>query len=208
MTKRTIILTFALVLLLLATAFTTIGYAEEQKVWSRKYTSMNVEIYAPLQCYPDQIITVKINVEPLENIKNISITILIWSTKSEGHEPWTASFFALVTPNLSGGEVRNETYGVRMPSDISPGLTYGTVSLEWSIYRTPSWEEQWDKGNFRMTYVKNKNYEDLQTTYNSVLTELQNTRTLMYALLVTTTALAISTVYLMMKKPKKQKTPL
>lgn len=206
--RRSPLFVFSIIFLSTSASFNPIAYAEEQKVWSHKYISLNVEIHTPYQCYPGQLITVRINVETFENINDISINILIWSSKSEGYDLWNASFFALVAPNLSSGEVRNETYEIGIPSDISPGLTYGIVTLQWSIYREPSWEEQRDQGNFRMTYVKNKNCEDLQTTYNSVLIELQNTRTLIYALLVTTTALAISTVYLMMKKPKKQKTPL
>ena len=91
------------------------------------------------------------------------------------------------------GLYTEEAYNITIPSDIDPGLTYGILFLDWSIYRTLSWQKQWDKASFRATYVKNKDYENLQTSNNSILNELQNTRTLTYALFATTIALTAST---------------
>ena len=93
-----------------------------------------------------------------------------------------------------------ETYNITILSDIDPGITYGILFLDWSVYIQPFWEDQWDKASFRATYIKNKDYEDLQTAYNSVLKELQNIRTIAYALVATTIALAVSTAYLAKKK--------
>ncbi len=191
---------FALTALMLAsTAFNTIVYtAEERKVLSRIYIGPEVEVYAPYKCYPDETITVRITVEALEDIRNASATLFISGSKTEGYSPWDASFTLFDTEDLSSGMVQNKTYDVAIPSDISPGSTYGTLFLQWSIYRNSSWEQKWDKPSFRVTYVKNKDYENLQTT-------LQNSTTLMYVFLATTITLAISTAYFARKKPKAKK---
>jgi hypothetical protein len=64
-----------------------------------------------------------------------------------------------------------------------------------------------DKASFRVTYIKDKDYENLQITYNSVLSDLQITKMLMYAFLATTITLTISTAYLIVgkRKPKRAK---
>ena len=196
MRVKTIILLALPVLLLTSTVFNPIVYAaEERKVLSRMYVGLGVEVYAPYQCYPGETITVRITVEALEDVKNASATLFISGSKSEGYSPWDTSFTLFDVEDLSSGMVQNKTHDVAIPSDISPGSTYGTLFLQWSIYRNSSWEQKWDKPSFRVTYVKNKDYESLQTT-------LQNTTTLMYVFLATTITLAISTAYFARKKPK------
>lgn len=193
-----------------STLFNATVYAvEERKVLSRNYVGFGVEVFAPYQCYSSENITVRVRVKAFEDIKNASVTMFIWGSKSEGSNPWGASFTVIDVSDFLGGAIKVEAYNVTIPSDIDPGLTYGILFLDWSIYRSPSWEDQWDKANFRMTYVKNKKFEDLQTTYsdlqdehNSVLTELQNNRTLIYLFLATTIALTFSTVYFARSKPK------
>jgi len=181
--------------------------AEERKVLSRNYVGIRVNVYAPYQCYPSETITVKVRVEALEDVKNVSVTVFIWGSKSEGHSPWGTSFTVLDATDFPSGAIKEEAYNITIPSDIDPGLTYGMLFLDWSIYRAPLWKLQWDKASFRATYIKNRDYEDLQMTYNSVLTELQNTRTLMYVFLATTVMLASSTAYFTIgkRKPKRVK---
>jgi len=195
--KYKTLLTMA-VLLLTSTVFNPIAYAtEERRVLSRMYIGLGVEVYAPYQSYPGGTITVKITVEALEDIKNASATLFISGSKSEGHSLWDTSFTVFDRENLSSG-TQNKTFDVNIPSDISPGSTYGTLLVQWNIYRNSSWEQKWDKPSFRVTYVKNKDYESLQTT-------LQNTTTLMYVFLATTIALALSTAYFARRKPKAKK---
>ena len=62
------------------------------------------------------------------------------------------------------------------------------------------WESKLDKPSFRATYVMTEDYEDLQTSLDSVQKELQNVRTLTYVLFVITIALAGSTAYLAKKR--------
>jgi len=183
------------VILLASTVFNSIVYAaEERRVLSRMYIGLGVEVYAPYQSYPDETITVRIAVEALEDIKNVSATLFISGSKAEGHSPWDTSFTVFDVEDLSSS-IKNKTFDVNIPSDISPGSIYGTLLVQWSTYRNLTWEQELDKPSFRVTYVKNKDYEDLQTT-------LQNTTTLMYVFLATTVTLAISTAYFARKKPK------
>lgn len=209
----------AIVLLILpfflsaSTIFCPIIYtAEERRVLSRNYIGLGVEVYASYQCYPGETINVKVKLEALEDVKNASVTLFIWSSKSEGHNPWGTSFTVLDVTDFPNGTIKEETYNITIPSNIDPGLTYGILLLNWSVYRSTSWEAQWDKASFRLTYVKNRDYEDLQTTYNdlqdkynSVLSNLQSTRTLMYIFLTTTATLAVSTVYFTRRKAKRLK---
>lgn len=214
--KTLILLALPFFLLTLMLFNSSVYAAEERKVLSRRYLGLGVDVYAPFQAYPGETITVRVRVEALEDIKNVSITMFIWSSKSEGYSPWGTSFPVIDVPDLSKDTVQETEYDAEIASDISPGLTYGILFLEWSIYLQPSWEDQWDKASFRATYVKNKDYENLQTThnelqgkYNSVLSDMQNFRMSTYLLLTTTIGLAVSAVYLTKRKPrlKREKVP-
>ena len=194
--KVKIILLLALpVFLSTSTVFNYVAYAvEERKFLNRNYLGLGVEVYAPYECYPGDTIAVRVRVEASEDVKNASVTLFLWSSKSEGSSPWSTSFTVLDVTDFPNGTIKEEPHNIMIPSDIDPGLTYGILFLDWSIYRQ-SWESQWDKASFRATYVENKDYENLQVAYDSVLTELQNTRTLMYVFLAATITLVISTVY-------------
>lgn len=198
---KTIVLLTLPIFLLTSTVFNPDVYAvEERKVLSRNYVGIGVEVHAPYQCYPGETIKVKVRVEALEDVKNASVTVFIWSSKSKGQNPWGTSFTVLDITEFPSGTIKEEPYNITMPSDIDPGLTYGILFLDWSIYRTPTWEPQWDKASFRATYVKNKDYENLQHKCNQLEIELRNSRITAYIFLVTTIALTISTIYLAKKR--------
>jgi len=198
---KTIVIFTLPILLLSSTTFNLIVYAtEERKVLSRNYVGLGVEVYAPYQCYSGENITVRVRVEALEDVKNASVTLFIWGSKSEGHDPWGTSFTVLDIADFPSGTIKEEAYNITIPSDIDPGLAYGILFLEWSIYRTPSWQDQWDKASFRATYVKNRDYENLQDKYNQLEIEIWKSRITAYIFLVTTIALAVSTVYLVKKR--------
>jgi len=189
------------ILLLTSTVFNPDVYAvEERKVLSRNYVGIGVDVHAPYQCYPGETVTVKVRIEALEDVKNASVTVFIWGSKSEGQNPWGTSFTVLDITEFPTGMIKEEAYNITIPSDIAPGLTYGILFLDWSIYRTPTWEPQWDKASFRATYVKNKDYENLQHKCNQLEIELRNSRITAYIFLATTIALATSTVYLAKKR--------
>lgn len=164
---------------------------EERKTMSRRLTGIAAEIYAPYQCYPGDTITTRAKFEALEDVRNASVTVFILGSKSEGYEPWTFSFKFMDLEDLSNGTVRNEAYDVAIPADLSAGLTYGKTVFQWSIYRSPTWEQLSHEAFFSVTYVKNRDFEDFQRT-----------RTLMYTFLGSTAMLAIATLYLARKSRK------
>ena len=208
MRTKVVVLLIMPIFLLTSIVFNPAVFAtEERKVLSRSYVGLGVEVYAPYQRYPGDNITVRVKVKALEDVKNASVTLFLWSSKSEGSTPWGTSYTVLDIADFPNGTTKEETYNMTLPADIDPGLTYGILFLDWSIYRSTSWEDKWDKASFRTTYVKNKDYEnlgtdynELQDSYNSVLSDFQKTRILMYTFLATTVILAISTVYFVRKK--------
>jgi len=189
------------IFLLASMAMFSVVYAiEERQVLSRSYVGLSVEVYAPYRCYPGEDITVRVRVKALENVKNASVNLFLWSSQSEGSTPWGTSFTVLDTPDFPDGVIKEEAYNVTIPSNIDSGLTYGILFLEWSVYRTPSWEVQWDKASFRATYVKNRDFENLQEAYNQLEIESYNSRIMIYIFVATTIALAVSMVYLAKKR--------
>jgi len=201
MTLKTPILLALPIVLLTLMFFNPLVYAtEERKVLSRKYPGLGVDVYAPYQAYPGETVKVRVRVEALEDTKNVSITMFIWGSKSEGSTPWSVSFSILDLTDFPNGTTKEEAYNVTIPSDIDPSMAYGILFLDWSIYRSPSWEDQWDKASFRATYVKNRDYENLQESHNQLEIASNNLRTIAYILSVTTIALAMSTVYLVKKR--------
>jgi len=191
-------------LLSVSMIFNPVVCAEEQRrILSRNYLGLGLEVYAPYQCYPNESISVRVRVEALENLTNVSVTLFIWGSKSEGYETWSTSFAVLDTGALSKGEVSDAEHMVGIPADLSPGLTYGILSLDWSIYLQSSWEAKWDKASLRVTYVKNKDYEsletlcnDLQAKYDSAVRDLQSMRTMLFLFLgVAVTSAALTAFF-------------
>ncbi len=197
--KTPILLALPILLLTLMFFNPFVCAAEERKVLSRRYLGLGVDVYAPYQAYPGETVTVRVRVEALEDIKNVSITMFIWGSKSEGYSPWGTSSTVMDIPDLSEDAVQDAEYDVEIPSDVSPGLTYGILFLEWNVYFQLSWEEQWDKASFRAIYLKNKDYEILQTAYDELSGRFLLLTTTIGLLLTTTSVLAVSTVYLAMR---------
>lgn len=197
--KRKPMMLLALSIFLLA-VFNPLAYGEERKALSRNYVGLGVNVYAPLHCYPGEDIRIKVMIEALEDVKNASVTLFFWGSKSQGSTPWSTSITILDVTDFPTGTIKEETYNVSIPLDIDPSLAYGILYLDWSIYRTPSWEPQWDKASFRATYVKNRDYENLQNKYNQLEIKLLNFRITAYLFLATTIVLAVSIIYLAKKQ--------
>ena len=205
--RTTLLLALQIFLSTLATLNPVVCTAEERKVFDRNYVGLGVEAYALNQCYRGDTVTVMVSVEALEDVRNVSVNLIIWGSKSEGYTPWGTSFNVLDIADFPSGTIEEEAYNITMPLDIDPGLIYGILFLDWTIYKTSFWEDQWDKASFRVTYVKDKDYEDLQTSHNSVLNELRNVRIVTYVLLAATIALAASTAYLARAKKVRRAPP-
>jgi len=121
----------------------------------------------------------------------------------------------LKNSSLSSHEVQ---YNIKIPDNISPGLTYGEVSCEWEALGA-SFEIL--SSGFALTYIKNialeqlqAEYDELNATHQSILQEntelksgikeeVDSTRNLMYVFIATTVVASITVVVLLMRKPKK-----
>ena len=104
-----------------------------------------------------------------------------------------------------------------IPEDSLPGLLYGQVEYVWSIEGDERVEKEADV--FLATYVENKPYRDLledytrmEANYTDLKKEYQtlaNGRTaqdgatgLMYVFFITTAIFVVTTILLLLKRPK------
>jgi len=144
---------------------------EPELIWTFYWEGMDVRIYAPHQAYPGNTMTIRIVVEAREELHNVTVYFKVHGTKSEGNQSWYNSFYALRNVDLSHGLVEDQYFDVDIPDDVDPGLVYSQTSCSWKVQRESSWQDQLIDGVFRVTYLRNKPYEDLQVTYNQLLAD-------------------------------------
>lgn len=166
--KRIILL---LTIFLLPFAFSPIVKAETHLIWSFDWEGMDVEVYAPYQAYPGDTITIRVRVEAKEDLHDVYVTVWLYGSKSEGYGTWTKIIGVLDDVDLSTGVVRDQNFDVDIPSDVSPGLIYSHTYCNWKVWRWPSWRDRSLDNSFRVIYLKNKAYEDLQLAYNDLLND-------------------------------------
>lgn len=147
-----------------------INAAEPRLVWTFYWEGIDVQIYAPHQAYPNDTVTIRIRVEARESLRNVTIHFKVYGTKSKGYVLWYNSFYALRNVDLPFGVVEDQYFDMNIPEDVDPGLIYSETSCSWMVQRELSWQDQYREGAFRVTYLRNKPYEDLQVAYNQLLT--------------------------------------
>lgn len=152
-------------LLFLAFSCSTV-VAEARAVFTYE-DDIYVRVYAPYQAYPGDYITVRVKVKALVDLNDITVTIMVFGSKSLGYYSWEREIAALIVVDLDEGETFDEDYRFRVPSDADPGLIYGHIYCTWRLRFIPGIYEHDD--SFIMTYLKNKAYEDLQVKYNDLL---------------------------------------
>ncbi|MBE0512160.1 hypothetical protein IBX38_03825 [Candidatus Bathyarchaeota archaeon] len=217
--KKIIILIVSMFTLSLAFVFTAI--AENQSIWSFTWEGIDIEIYAPLQAYPGDNITLRAIVKSKEDLQDVYATIAIHGSVSEGYEKWTTYVEVLEDANFLVGETNDlQNFTVSIPSNVSSGLIYGHIYCTWKVYRVPVWKDRSYEDSFILTYIMNKEFEQLQVaydelnaTYNSLLanytklenykSELGSTRNVMYILVATTVVSAATVLILLMRRPKR-----
>ena len=209
----------ALCTFLLTLAFSGVGNAapeETQSVYYLDYGGLKIDIRAPDQAYPGENITVTVKTEavvPQIYVKYINVDL--YGVVNATTEVILDQISHLKNSSLSSHEVQ---YNIKIPDNISPGLTYGEVSCEWEALGA-SFEIL--SSGFVLTYVKNvaleqlqAEYDELDTTHQSILEEytelksgikgeVDSTRNLMYVFIATTVVASITVVVLLMRKPKK-----
>jgi len=209
----------ALCTFLLTLAFSGVGNAapeETPSVYYLEYGGLKIDIRAPDQAYPGENITVTVKTEavvPQIYVKYINVDL--YGVVNATTEVILDQISHLKNSSLSSHEVQ---YNIKIPDNISPGLTYGEVSCEWEALGA-SFEIL--SSGFVLAYVKNialeqlqAEYDELNATHQSILqenTELKSginedadsTRNLMYVFIATTVVASITVFVLLMRKPKK-----
>jgi len=206
---------------LLSLAFGFVAKAETQLVWSSpdEWEGIDVEIYAPFQAYPGDNITMRVKVGVTTNLNDTYVTVRIHGSKSEGNNSWTTYVYVLSGEDLPLGAVLDQNFTLNIPSDVSPGSLYGHIYCLWNIV-SPVPKGHSEEDSFDVTYLKNREFEQLQAaydelnaTYNSLLAnytklknyknELGSTRNLMYIFVATTVVSAATAFILLMRRPKR-----
>ena len=144
---------------------------ESRLIWTFYWEGLDVQIYAPYQAYPNDTMTIRIRVEAREELQDVTIRFRMYGSKSQGYLGWFNSFYALQNVDLSHGVVEDQSFEVDIPEDVDPGLVYSQTSCSWKTWNGSSWQDQLNDGVFRVTYLRNKPYEDLQVAYNQLFAD-------------------------------------
>ena len=167
MNKKEIIIPL-LILFLLPLASISVAKAETRLVWRFDWEGMDIEVYAPYQAYPGDTITIRVRVEAKEDLQDVYVRVWLYGSRLEGYAEWNYQFSVLFDVDLSTGVVRDQNFNVQIPSDVSPGLIYSHTYCTWKVYRILWWEDRSRDNSFRVTYLKNKAYEELQVAYSNL----------------------------------------
>ena len=209
----------ALCTFLLTLTFSGVGNAapeETPSVYYLEYGGLKIDIRAPDQAYPGENITVTVKTEavvPQIYVKYINVDL--YGVVNATTEVILDQISHLKNSSLSSHEVQ---YNIKIPDNISPGLTYGIINCEWEALGA-SFEIL--SSGFVLTYIENvalkqlqAEYDELNATHQAVVqenTELKSglnedtdsTRNLMYVFIATTVVASITVFVLLMRKPKK-----
>jgi len=227
--------TSALLLVMLSLTLTHSIIAEPQEtrtVYQVDYGGLTIDIKAPYQADPGDKINVTVRVGATENVDVLSFSLNICGLINETEEDLLGPVdIKEFRGRYARGETREYVYNITIPEDVSPGLTYGTVSCEWKSLEITSSPLKLElileipSSGFIVTYVRNKEFDQLQTAYqelnasywelNSSYTELEEkysassgeiagTRNLMYAFIVTTVVSAATAVFFIIRRPKEK----
>lgn len=152
---------------------------EPRLIWNLDWEGLDVKIYAPWQAYPNDTMTIRIIVEAREDLQKVTVWFNIYGSKSEGNLTWYRPLDALNTIDLSSGAVEDQNFDVDVPDDVDPGQLHAHASCSWEVWRESSWQKQSfdDICIHRVTYLRNKPYEDLQVAYNQLLADYDSLQT-------------------------------
>jgi hypothetical protein len=232
--KKIVISALLVIVLSLALTRSTIAEPEGTRTVYQveEYGGLTIEIKAPYQADSGDEINVTLKVGATKEIDVISFSLNIYGLANETKEDllgWVdiEEFRGL----YAAGAAREYLYNITVPTDISPGLTYGIISCEWKSMEIISPELsvkltlRIPSAGFILTYVGNEEFEQLETAYeelnasywelNSSYTELEErhsassgetagARNLMYAFVATTIVSAATAVFLLIRKPKER----
>lgn len=153
--------------------------AETRRVLSFTEEGLKVRAYAPYQAYPGDTIEVRVSAEAEEDLDNIYLTIDIFGSKpkegKEGYDDWEDDIRVLRGVDWDEGDDKDHKYDVEIPEDSDPGLVYGHITAEWTTVE--DYEDHTYAESFTITYIMNKDYEDLQEDYEDLSSEYDKLKT-------------------------------
>ncbi len=211
--------TIALCTFLVTFAFIGVSQAapeETQNVYYLEYGGLKIDIKAPVKAYIGDSIVLIVNtksVVPEIYVKYIKIDL--YGRVDAITEISLDQITHLTNSYLSSSY--EAQYDVKIPENISPGLTYGIINCEWEFMGS---SQRIPKSGFVLTYIQGMELEQLQTDYDELnashqslvqnYTELKSnlegevgsTRNLVYVFVATTVFGSITVVVLLMRKPK------
>ena len=167
------IIAFLASIFLLSSIISPLNATEPRLIWDLDWEGINVKIYAPYQAYPNDTMTIRIRVEAREDLHDVTVSFKIYGSMSEGYILWFRRLDALDSIDLSSGVVEDQYFDVDIPERVDPGLLHGLTSCSWKVWRDSSWQQQSieDVCIHRVTYLRNKPYEELQVAYNQLLAD-------------------------------------
>ncbi len=193
------------------------GSPETQTVTPLNYGGLRINITAPVQASPGDNITVTVttSASDVEQVFINSINLELYGVVNATNTVPLAQIDHLHDVALT---IHKTNYTLTIPTDLSPGLTYGEVSCNWKALGV-SFEIL--SSGFVLTYIEDvalqqlqTDYDELYTTHESILEEYNelkseingdsdSTRNLMYVFIATTIVASITVFVLLMRKPKK-----
>jgi len=190
------------------------GIAEDQArlAWSYELEGLSVQVYAPSQAYPGDLVPITVKVNATESLLDVYVKLEIFGSKYENCSHWnTTSYKVLWGEDLDAGDGITRKYDLEVPLDADPGLVYGYMICKWM---TPDLQEYSEYDSFSVTYLKNQafeelqsEYEDLNASYNELKSkhqgELNSTRNVMYVFVATTIISSATAFILLMRRPRR-----
>jgi hypothetical protein len=211
--------TIMLCTFLITFTFIGIGRAapeETHNVYYLEYAGLKIEVSAPVKAYIGESIDVTVNTEsvvPEIFIKYLNINLY-------GRVEATTEISLDQITHLTNSYLSSSyeaQYNVKIPENISPGLTYGIINCEWEFMGS---SQKIPNSGFVLTYIQGMELEQLQAEFDELnathqsliqnFTELESTlegevgstRNLLYVFVATTVVGSITVVVLLMRKPK------
>lgn len=194
-----------------------LGQSIQEETWTVYYDGeehggLMVEVEAPHYVYPGEKMNLTIKVRTIiEQIHVSHMSLNISGLANERNETLIGSIRLFDLP-------LNEifTYEITVPDDISPGITLGSISYEWTLWGIPA---EVPTTAFMATYVRNREYEELSNDYHElnltylslqenytkselqISEELAGTRNMMYVLIVVA-LVSVASLFFLIRRPK------
>lgn len=200
---------------------------ETPTCYKSDYGCLLVEVEAPATAWPGDTINVTVRAGASAKIHidfiNVNFSCLRGNLEKV---PLLSTTTTLENVDLDTGSLNETCYKLEIPDDALPGLIYGVVWYDWYIEGTHPAHMQIFPQAFPATFIENEvyielkadydilessyttlesNYTDLQEEYHELESKIggeNNATNLMYLFLITTGIFVVTSILLMIRRPK------